>query len=354
MCALQTGRLVRANFNSDYVPLRKQALDFSNSENPLGCSPTVLAKLQSLGQYVAHYPDRGGDTLLSALFTKHALSQDSLFVSNGATGCIQAVISAFVTHGKVVVLPELSFPLPIFSATIMGGAGQQVPMKDDSQIDFYALFDAVSANTGVVFLCNPNNPTGLLEKPENILNFARSVKVPVLVSEANIEYAPDFSLLPLKEEWPENLIVVRSFSKAYGLAGLRVGVGVASPDLVRRIEGFRLPFAVSGLSQALAVEALTDDAHLACTRTYVEQELNLWKSALEELGFSALPVKSNTLLVRTPNGVNATSLIRSLERQGITVIGGACFHPNLSAFMRLAPRDALSNKKLVEVVEMLV
>lgn len=342
--------LLRADFNADYVPMHKQKLDFSNTSNPLGCAQSVRSALATLADSLAPYPDRANAQLIEAIAQHWYLSPEDIFISNGATGCIQAALSAFIKPRKTVLMPELSFPLPMFVATSMGGAAQQVPMTDSFHIDFDRMKDALAPQTAAIFLCNPNNPTGLLERPEDILAFARAVQIPVLVSEANADYAPDISLLPFKKEWPENLIVVRSFSKAHGLAGLRVGFGIAAPDMIKRILGFRLPFSVSSLSQKLATLALQDEQHINKARVFVHKELQAWQVELEPLGFTSLPPNANSLLSRVPDGCVATDLIRELEARGITVISGRSFHPRLAAYLRLAPRTQADNRQLVNAL----
>lgn len=345
-----TSRLVRADFSADYVPMHKQALDFSNTENPLGCSPNVIEALSATMSQIPHYPDRAHSALIAALSARHSIQKDHIFVGNGATGCIQTIVASLISSGKLVVLPEMSFPLPIFAATTLGGAGLQVPMADGFRIDFDRVMDAVTPQTGLIFMCNPNNPTGLVETPQDILAFAREARVPVLVSEANVEYEESASLLPFIEEWPDNLIVVRSFSKAYGLAGLRVGFGVAAPDMVQRLQRFQLPFAVSGLSECLAIEALKDTQHVQATKSFVKGAIQTWQNDFESLGFEVMSSQSNTLLVAPPPSFETTSIIRSLDKKGITVIYGGSFHPKLERFIRLAPRNERANKMLIDTV----
>ncbi|HUY68702.1 MAG TPA: histidinol-phosphate transaminase, partial [Alphaproteobacteria bacterium] len=336
------------------VPMRKQPMDFSNAENPWGHARRVEKAIRKNFLLVSHYPERGHDALIEALAKHHDLPTDCIFVGNGATGCIQNVVMAFVRNGDHVALPELSFPLPVFAATAMGGGGLKVPMHGDFRIDFGALRRSVNKRTGLVFLCNPNNPTGLFEKPDVILDFAKRVKVPVLVSEASIEFA-GASLFKSFPAWPDNLIVVRTFSKAHGLAGLRIGFGAAKPELVRKIMRFQLPFAVSRLSGIAAIAALNETRHVRDSAATMRKEREFLCRKLADMGFDVLPPESNLLLAKLPSCVASTkNFISGLERARITVLNGAAFSSLLRRHIRISPRTRVLNKAFVAAIAKLL
>ena len=340
-------QIIRADFSADYVPLHKQRIDLSNAENPLGSSGIIAAAIKdSLGQ-IAHYPERDHGNLIGALSQHHGLPLESFFIGNGATGCIQNIVMTFVGNGGHVLLPELSFPLPIFAATVMGGGARKVPMTEDFRINFDVLLQSINKHTRLVFLCNPNNPTGIYEEPEDILEFAKKVRVPVLVSEANIEYAGT-SLLEAFAMWPDNLIVVRSFSKVHGLAGLRVGYGIAAPKMVHEIMKFQLPFGVSHLSQAAAIAALRDVEHVRRSVLTMRGENKFLCKQLEVLGFEVLSTDSNIFLAKLPDHVpDDLVFVASLERQGITVLSGTAFSSSLRGWIRVSPRTRQINTSFI-------
>jgi histidinol-phosphate aminotransferase len=340
-------KIVKTDFSADYVPMRKQSMDFSNTENPLGYAPHIDSEIKKNFAFISRYPARGHDTLIESLATHHKLPKKNFFVGNGATGCIQNVVMTFVRNGDHVILPELSFPLPIFAATAIGGGGLKVPMQDNFRIDFEAMLRSVNRNTALVFLCNPNNPTGLYEDLDAILGFVEKVKVPVLVSEANIEYAGQ-SLLESFSAWPNNLIVVKSFSKVHGLAGLRIGYGVARPELISEIMRFQLPFAVSGLSEAAAAAAVTSVEHVSHSVAAMRDEMDFLCQQFEDLGFFVLRSRSNMFLAKLPHQIpNTESFLAGLEEQGITILSGSAFSPSLERFVRISPRRRDLNMALI-------
>ncbi len=345
--ALRKTEIVQADFSADYVPMSKQPMYFSNTENPWGYAWHIEAEIKDNFAFVSRYPARGHNTLIESLSAHHKLAKNNFFIGNGATGCIQNVVMTFVRNGNHVVLPELSFPLPIFAATVIGGGGLKVPMQDNFRINFEALLQSINRSTALVFLCNPNNPTGLYESTDAILAFAKNVKVPVLVSEANIEYAGR-SLLESFSAWPNNLIVVKSFSKVHGLAGLRIGYGVAQPELIKEIMRFQLPFAVSCLSEVAAAAALTSMEHVDNSAATMRNEIDFLCQQLEDLDFSVLRSQSNMLLAKLPNQVVSTEhFLTGLEKEGITILNGAAFSSSLNRFVRISPRRRDLNMALI-------
>ncbi len=343
-------RLVQADFNSDYAPTKKQPLDFSNSENPWGHADSVNVELFRCFDRLSHYPKREYEALLTALTEEHQLPKQNFFVGNGAAGCIESAVISFTGKGNQVILPELSFPLPIFTATTMGGCGARAAVFDNLRINFDALLKSVNGTTSLIFICNPNNPTGLYEDPDTIISFAKKVTVPVLVSEAAIEYAGS-SLLESWNGCPENLVVVRSFSKVHGLAGLRVGYGIARPKLVERIKRLQLPFAISCLSETAAIAALKDKEHVHRSVGLMGMEREFISHQLEQLGFSLVKSDSNMLLARLPYDIdNMDDFISYLEKTGITILNGTAFSPILEGFVRISPRKRALNMVLIEAI----
>ena len=344
-----------ADFSADYSPAQKTALDFSNAENPLGCSGQARQAIINAAGRAGHYPSPNSAALLRAIETHDGLKDRGLgtLATAGAGAAILLCVQALMKPGQHVAMPEASFPLPLFGATIGHGLGRMVMMGPDLSIDLNNLAAAISPATAFAFLCNPNNPTGELIPPQTIIDFARSLPCPLVVSEANADYT-GVSLLD-HPDLPENLIIVRSFSKIHGLAGLRVGYVVASEKMLRRLSAAHCPFTVNIVAEEAAVAALFDHAHVKTSRAFMTEQRLFLQDRIAALGLNVLPSAANTMLVEIhPSFDNAAEFTRALAMKGVTVIDGGDFCAAAARYIRISPRKADQNALLVRALEEVV
>lgn len=242
------------------------------------------------------YPDEKlSESLLEKISTKYQLNTKNIVLGAAANGIIQNLIKLFFCHGGTLLTTEYSFPQPQVAVTRIGGFVRKIQHKDDLHIDFEKLALAITPFTKAIFLCNPNNPTGFYENPKDILSFAAKVSVPVIVSEAAIEFTKKQSLLDFYKVWPPNLIVVRTFSKAFGLAGLRIGFGVMKKFFFDYYRKNITRFEVSILSILYATYMLNDDS-VAENVEKIIYERNYLASELSKLGIETFISDSNTLM----------------------------------------------------------
>lgn len=339
-------------FDRDYPPDKHYKIDLSLSENPLGCSPLVLALLQSeeARDTIQHYPDRSCSFLRKSLSGCLGIQKEAFYIADGASGTLQDIVKLFISPGKHILMPDSTFPAPAFGATALGGYARTVPLRTDFHVDFDAIRESVDDDTGLIFVCNPNNPTGILEAREDIISLANAVPFPVVVSEANIEFPNAGSLLDIKER-PGNLMVVRSFSKAYGLAGLRVGYAVCSVGWVEKLRKYNHIFKVGALSERLAGEALKDQEHVRKSVDFVREQRSFLMREVENLGFQTIPSQSNTFVARLPRHVEGEPFLHDLQNRNCAVVSCGSFLSLGPSFIRISPRSSRINEEFLRIVE---
>ncbi|MFI5232488.1 MAG: pyridoxal phosphate-dependent aminotransferase [Gemmatimonadales bacterium] len=307
-------QLARADFSGilRYSSGTGAELDLGDNTNQWGVPPAAAAVLRA-GLDVSRYPDMYGDSLKRTIGKSAGFGPECVVTGNGSDDVLDCVIRAFASPGDTVAHPDPTFVMvPVF-ARINGITPVAVPLKADFSMDADAL---LATNARIIYLCSPNNPTASPTSVETIRRIIARARGLVIVDEAYV----DFTGLPgLLAEAPalERLVVCRTLSKAYGLAGLRVGYGVAAPKVVETIEKSRGPFKLNMMAERAAVEALTTDAAwvAARAREAVESRDRL-AGELRALGFAPLPSVANFLLVPT---TRAFAIAESLQQRGIAV-----------------------------------
>ncbi|MDD9893728.1 MAG: histidinol-phosphate transaminase [Gammaproteobacteria bacterium] len=296
----------------------------ASNENPLGPSPLALAAMQKTLSGIGEYPDGNGFALKSALGERYGLDTDQITLGNGSNDVLELLARAFLKPGLKAVFSEHAFAVyPL--ATIATGAEckpvSALPADADMPMghDLDAMAAAITDDVRLVFVANPNNPTGTWVEKEPLRRFLE--KVPshciAVLDEAYTEYVEDGrfeSPKALLQDFP-NLIVTRTFSKAWGLAGLRVGYGLSSPAIADLLNRVRQPFNVNSVALAAAEAALADNDHLLQSRTVNEAGLVQWKAACDKLGLAYLPSLGNFLAINVQQ--DGQALFDVLLRKGV-------------------------------------
>jgi histidinol-phosphate aminotransferase len=294
----------------------------ASNENPLGPSPrAVEAAKAALGQ-VNLYPDGSAFALKNALAERYQVAPGEVFVGNGSNELIELLVRTFVLDGEEVLASAQSFVAYKLAANAQGRTFMEAPMRARFHYDLDALKKLLTRKTKLVFLANPDNPTGTWFAERDLLPFLDAAPKDTLVvlDEAYAEFvdAPGYQdSLALRKKYP-NLVVLRTFSKIFGLAGLRVGYGLARPDLVEYLDRVRAPFNVNSVAQAAAVAALGDAEHVARSRALVLEQRPVLAAGLAELGASVVPSQGNFLLADFP-GRPAKALFEDLLREGVVI-----------------------------------
>ena len=294
-------------------------IKLASNENALGPSPKALAALKRAAGSLNRYPDAACRTLRAALAKRLKVEPSSLIFGNGSDELIVLALRAFVDPGDGVVVASPTFLIYELQSKVCGASVTVVPLKN-FRYDLPAMKAAVSAHTKLVFIANPDNPTGSYVTKRELEAFLRGLPAQTLVvlDEAYYEFvsAPDYpQSIRLAADRP--LIVTRTFSKAYGLAGLRIGYGIASPSLIAAMDAVREPFNVNSLAQAAATAALDDTAFLAKSRKLVDEGRRYVTGEFDRLKLRYVPSAANFILLQP--GIGAAGIAQALLRRGVIV-----------------------------------
>jgi histidinol-phosphate aminotransferase len=291
----------------------------ASNENPLGMPESARAAMLAAAGELSRYPDSNGFELKAAIARRYDVPPEWITLGNGSNDILELAAHALVQPGQAVVYAQHSFAVYALATQEVGARAIQVPARDLGH-DPDAMLAAITPDTRVVFFANPNNPTGTFVKAQAVARFIEAVPrdVVVVLDEAYNEYLPPqlrFESAQWVRQHP-NLIVSRTFSKAYGLAGLRVGFGLAQAELTDLLNRVRQPFNVNSLAQAAAVAALADSAFLERSYTLNMQGLELLQGAFERMGLAYVPSYGNFVLVKVGD---AAAVYERLLRAGVIV-----------------------------------
>ncbi len=331
------------NFGPDYVraiapyqggkPISEVAREFgldearivklASNENPLGIPESAKRAMSAAMADLARYPDSNGFDLKAAISAKFGVPTDWITLGNGSNDILELAARSLVSAGQSVVYSQYSFAVYPLATQAIGARAIVVAAKDFGH-DLPAMRAAITDDTRLVFVANPNNPTGTFIDGEQIAAFIRSVPshIVIVLDEAYTEYlspSQRYDAFGWVAQHP-NLIVSRSFSKAYGLAGLRIGFGIAQPGLTDLMNRLRQPFNVNSLAQAAAIAALQDEAFLTKSAEINAQGYRQLTAAFDQMGITYVPSVGNFVLFRAGDDDNAGAKVNlALLKQGIIV-----------------------------------
>ncbi len=297
----------------------KNAVKLASNENPLGPSPKALEAVRKAMDGLHRYPDGSGIRVREALARRWNVDPDNVILGNGSDEIIELTMRIFMKPGGHLISPKPSFLMYEIAGRALGCEVTQVPLRDFT-MDLEAMIDAIRDETRLLILCQPNNPTGTSARRKDFERFLERAPrhVPVLLDEAYGDFIRDpeaFHGRDYLDDTPQ-LIILRTFSKAYGLAGIRIGYGLAHRDLVACLNRVRPPFNTNSLAQAAALAALDDDDFLQETLELTWRGLDFLGESMDRLGFSWIPSQTNFMLIQVGNGRSA---YEHLLRKGIIV-----------------------------------
>lgn len=297
-----------------------EVIKLASNENPLGASPKALAALSQSLSEVHLYPDNACFALLSRLSQVHDSPVKTITVGNGSVEIILNTALVYAEQGSEIIMSDVSFVMYPIAAHIAGATPVKVPTKD-SRHNLDAMLSKVNERTRIIYLDNPNNPLGSIITQAELDAFIDHIPddVLVVIDEAYHEYvgSMDYPDSLRYVHAGHNVLVLRTFSKIYGLAGLRVGYGFAKPEIVDALNKVRLPFSVSRPGQAAAIAAIDDEEHRDSSRALNEQGKVYLMKEFERLSLEYVPPHGNFIYVRF--GKEALPISKALEQQGIIV-----------------------------------
>ncbi|MEW6175547.1 MAG: histidinol-phosphate transaminase [Pseudomonadota bacterium] len=321
----------------------------ASNENPLGPSPKALAAIQAELSELTRYPDGNGFVLKQRLAQRYSVGVHQVTLGNGSNDILELVARAYLAPGLNAVFSEHAFAVYPIATQAVGAEGRAVAAKNWGH-DLEAMADAIDENTRVVFVANPNNPTGTWFDAAALGTFLARVPAHVLVvlDEAYIEYAEGQELpdgLAYLADYP-NLLVSRTFSKAYGLAALRVGYAISSPVIADVLNRVRQPFNVNSLALAAACAALDDVDYLAASRRVNDAGMAQLERGFRQLGLEWIPSRGNFIAVDFAR--DAAPINQALLREGVIVRPVAGY--GMPTFLRVSIGTERENARFLDVL----
>jgi histidinol-phosphate aminotransferase len=294
-----------------------QIVKLASNENPLGPSPIAFKAMQEALQRAHFYPDGGGYHLRAGIAAKFGLDPENVMLGTGSNEIIEFLGHAFLRPDDNIVTAEHAFVVYKILAKLFGAGTVEVPDPDLTH-DLPAMAAAINERTKIVYIANPNNPTGTMVGQEELDRFVSLVSptVVIAIDEAYYEFLPNPpDALKYIHDHP-NVIVLRTFSKIQGLAGLRIGYGLAHSDLIRLLQKTRQPFNVNSIAQAGALAGLQDEAHQAKTREVTREGRDFLQAGFARRNLEYIPSVANFVLVKVGSG---KEVFQKLLRRGMIV-----------------------------------
>ncbi len=326
----------------------KSFIKLASNENPLGPSPKALAAMEHVLKNLNLYPDGNAFYVKNKLAEKLGVEPTNLILGNGSNEIIEFVGHAIMRPGIDVIVSQYCFAIYPIITKLFGANLITVPAKDHGH-DLHAMLRAITPQTRVIFVANPNNPTGTLASREDIVHFINTVPAHVLIvmDEAYVEFLQDpVDLVPLVRNGVKpNLLLMRTFSKIFGLAGLRVGYGIAVPELITALEKIRQPFNINSIAQAAALAALEDEEHLHKTRANNFTGLRFFETEFRRMKLEYVPSSANFILVKVGDGARVFN-----ELQKLGVIARPMGGYQLPEWIRISVGTPAENQRCIDAL----
>jgi len=331
----------------------KEIVKLASNENPNGPSPEAIRAIKAELESIYQYPDPSCTLLRRVVATRLEVREDMITVANGCDNIIYMIGAAFVNEGDEVIMADPTFPVYESVTRIMGG--RPVPVKLKNYIhDLDGMAERISPETKLIFLCNPNNPTGTIVPRAALNRFLALLPdhVVLILDEAYFDYISE-------RDYPDgvsllggdlNLIALRTFSKIYGLAGLRIGFAVGDGDLIGLLERVREPFPVNRVAQAAALAALRDEAHVERVLRINEEGKAFLYEQFRRLGIDYVPTESNFIFVDFKR--DSQEIYDALLKEGVIIRPGSIWDYPTCARITIGTMD--ENRTLIEKLEVIL
>ena len=319
----------------------------ASNENPLGPSPKVVAAIQAATAEITRYPDGNGFALKTAIANKFSLDPAQITLGNGSNDVLEMVARAFVSPSDEVLFSEHAFAVYPIVTQAIGAKAVTAPAKDFGH-DLAKMAELISEKTKLIFIANPNNPTGTYLDLAELEQFIANVPTTTLVvlDEAYVEYGEQsINTIDWLAKY-DNLIITRTFSKAYGLAGLRIGYALSNAEVADLLNRIRQPFNGNSLALAAAEVALNDDGYLIKTKQLNDAGMQQLQAGFDELGLAYISSKGNFICVDTQQ--NGGEVFEKLLQQGVIVRPVGNY--GLPNYLRVSIGLAEENQRFLDVL----
>ncbi len=329
----------------------RDVIKLASNENPMGPSPKAVAAIKDALCLLNSYPDGQSYYLRQALASRLGVKPEQVAVGNGADGIIMQTCLAYLDDDSEVIVGQSSFPVYDIYTHVMRAKLIKTPAKNHG-LDLIAMAGAITGKTKLIFVCNPNNPTGTMNTAAEVEALMKRVPDHVLVvfDEAYYEFVDSAEYpetLRYIHEGRKNVLIMRTYSKIYALAGIRLGYAIADPDVLAPMHKIREPFAVNLLAQVAGIAALDDDAYRKATVAANHAGRLFLYREFERLGLFCVKSHANFVLVRV--GPQAGQVFQGLLEKGVIV--RPCTGYDLPEFLRITVGDPAQNQRLIEALE---
>jgi len=329
----------------------RDVIKLASNENPMGPSPKAVAAVKNALCLLNSYPDGQSYYLRQALASRLGVKPEQVAVGNGADGIIMQTCLAYLDDDNEVIVGQSSFPVYDIYTHVMRAKLIKTPAKNHG-LDLDAMAGAITDRTKLIFVCNPNNPTGTMNTAAEVEALMKRVPDPVLVvfDEAYYEFVDSTEYpetLRYIHEGRKNALIMRTYSKIYALAGIRLGYAIADPDILAPMHKIKEPFAVNLLAQVAGIAALDDDAYRKATVAANHAGRLFLYREFERLGLFCVKSHANFVLVRV--GPQAGQVFQGLLEKGVIV--RPCTGYDLPEFLRITVGDPAQNQRLIEALE---
>lgn len=330
----------------------RDVIKMASNENPLGPSPKALAAIKRYLPDLNRYPESGCFYLRQALSKRLKVKPEQLIVGNGSDELIVLALRAFVDEGDEVVIATPTFLIYEIVSKIQGAKIKKVPTRY-FKYNLKAMKYAVTKNTKMLFIANPDNPNGTYVTKYELEEFLKDLpeSMIVFIDEAYFDFVAE-------KDYPNglnyitknNIIVTRSFSKSYGLAGLRIGYGISRPEIIRCMDSVREPFNVNSMAQIAAIAALKDRAFLSKTKKVTEKGRRFLYGEFKEMGLRYIPSVTNFVLFEV--GKDATEVYKRLLKKGVIVRSMKAW--DMDTFIRVTVGKEKENKRFIKELKKII
>ncbi|MEI6562728.1 MAG: histidinol-phosphate transaminase [bacterium] len=329
-----------------------EIIKLASNENALGPSPKAVAAMKKAARQMHLYPDGGAFYLRQALGQKLNISPEQIIVGSGSNELIEFIGHVFLDSSTAIVMADRAFVVYKLVADMFRARTIKVPMKDFTH-DLDAMLAAITPDARIVFVANPNNPTGTMVDQAALDRFMERIPdhVVVVFDEAYIELLPP-------DRQPDCLkyvrdgrkaIVLRTFSKTYGLAGLRIGYGIASEDCIKLMQRVRQPFNTTAMAQVAAIAALEDDAFVARTRAMTQEGVAYFEAVFSRMKLEYVPTAANFILVKVGPG---RAIFDAMQRAGVIVRSMDPY--GLPEYIRITVGTRTENKRCISALKKII
>jgi len=293
----------------------------ARNENPYGPAPSAMKAIADTAKMGCYYANSGVQKLAAMIAERHGLTPDHVLIGSGSTEVLSAIALIYGAKGQIVT-PDLFWDTTVVYAERKGAKVVRVPLKADMSVDLDGIAAAVTPGTAMVQICNPNNPTGMVFDGATMRKFVKTVgaRTTVLIDEAYNELTnnpDDASVIDLVKAG-ENVIVARTFSKIYGMAGLRVGYALGNPEVIKQAQGYLMSFGGNTAGLAAAIASYNDTAFTSFSKAHIVEAREMIFDAVKTAGLTALPSQTNFVYVKVPD---ADALRKSMADKGVLIRG---------------------------------